>query len=361
MLYLSLRQKSTKIYFSMKKNSSLIIFEGKEMYRLLLRNPNNRAVSPEDYKNNSYFAPSSMKRASKRVKDLVKKIQNEGWYNIPVRAYRTEDGYFILLDGNNRREALEICVREGILTDYPEWDVTDMSCRINSRTGKPYTFEEAMDEVEYSNIHAQKAHTATDIIEAHAGTGSEICQEICTMANKYGMSTTLVSDLLTGIRGSSTEENVERIIETSVDEERRNDVEKLLEMLDVMDKNRPEDVTKTFKESHSVYAFENVYKFCKSYGVADEFCALMKSASKCRKPNPFKGFFDCKKTNVHVDQILYLLEGFFARSASKEIRVNVNKIVSAFERGGAMNAIANFRLDLKFKNNAHLVANKKVA
>ena len=42
------------------------------MYRLLLRNPNNRAVSPEDYKNNSYFAPSSMKRASKRVKDLVK-------------------------------------------------------------------------------------------------------------------------------------------------------------------------------------------------------------------------------------------------------------------------------------------------
>lgn len=344
----------------MEKNS-LIIFKGREMYDALKRNPLNRAVSSDDYKDNEYFSPLSVRKAEKRVRKYVKKIQTEGWHNVPTRAFRMGDGNYVLLDGNHRRAALDICVSEGILDDYPEWDVTDMSVRVNPNTGRTYTFEEAMDEAEYGNVHPQQAHTATDIIEVHAKMGSEICREICDIALTYGMSTTLVSDLVTGIRGSSTEDNVRRIADIGIDKERLEDTRRIVEMANFMDSNRPEGVRNTFKESHCMYAFENVYRFCKAYGVEEEFRAIMKAASKCRKPNPFKGFFDCKKTNAHVDQILYILEGFFSKKSSRDVMVNAGRIMSAFESGGAMRIISEFRRNLKFKNNVSLTAGKNAA
>lgn len=324
----------------MNKNAT-IVFHGREMYRLLVRNRGNRAVTREDYKNNEFFADSSIKKGESRVKKYVKSIQDNGWFNFTVYAYKNENGQYVLLDGNTRREALDVLVNNGTLKDYPEWDVVDMSVKINPKTGKIYTFEEARDFVEFQNIHAQKAHTATDIIEAHAGDGNELCQEISNIAREFSVGTSMASDLVTGIKGSSKEENVERIITMNLSHERANDARKIFSMLDNMGKNTSEDIN--FKNNwHCVDAFSNVYYFCKACGVENEFCSMMEAVSCVKRPNPFKGFFDDSKVSVFMDKILYLINGFFDNTNVRQISSNMMKIHSAFEKCGAMASIAKF-------------------
>ena len=341
--------------------NSFITFSGKEMYRLLVRNPYNRAVSREDFKNNDYFSVSSVKKAESRVKKLIRSIRADGWQNNVVYAFKNDKGYYVLLDGNNRRKALDLCVEEGILPDYPEWDVIDLSVRTNPETGKPYTFDEAQKKVEHSNIHAQEKHTATDIIEAHAGSGNILCRDICDLAKKYNAATNLVSDLVTCIRGSSKEENVERIIAMERNEERLRDVDAVLEMIYVMDSNRTED-RKIMKACHSVYAFENVYELCKMCGVEKEFCEMMKAVSLVRRPNPFINFFDDDKVTTYTNKILYLIDGFFDGKKIHNITDNMYKIREAFEKHGVSSAIAKFHRDNALgKKGVRLEIPKKVA
>lgn len=342
--------KTIQNLIDMKKNS-FIVFSGKEMFRLLVRNKYNRAVSKSDYKNNDYFAASSVSRGEKRVNGLVKSIADEGWKNLTVYVYK-KDGWYILLDGNTRREALDVCVERKILDDYPTWYAIDLSCETNPNTGKPYTFEEAQEFVEFANIHAQKAHTATDIFEAHAKMGSEMCQVICDLANAHNMPTTIVADLMSDIHGSSKENNVMRVVEMAVDEEHRKDVEAILDVLDTLDNNRTESIPKSFKrEYHCVHAIKNVYRFCKHYGVADEFCSLMKIASTMRKPNPFLHFFDTAQTAAMIDQLLYMIDSnaYFKNAGPKTVRSLASTISSALTAGGAMKGVSEFHTDFRFK------------
>lgn len=329
----------------------MIVFEGREMFRILVRNKNNRAVSKKDCKNNDYLSPSSIKRGEARVRNLVKSITKEGWKNLMVYVYK-KDGYYILLDGNTRRQALDVCVDTGVLSDYPVWYAIDLSCEINQLTGKCYTFDEAQEFVEFANVHAQKAHTATDIFESHAKTGSRACQEICNIAKKFDMSTTLVSDLVSGMQGSSKEGNVMRVVEMEVDDERLKDVDKIAETLDIMDGNRPDTITRSFKkETHCVQAFDNVYRLCKTFGVEDEFCSLMKIASTMRRPNPFLHLFDIPQQVAMIDHFLYMIDanGFFKSAGSKQANKLVSTISSALENGGAMKGITKFHTDFRFK------------
>lgn len=339
----------------MKRNER-IVFRGREMYGKLIRNKKNRAVLREDFKNNDYLSPSSVKRGEKRVSEIVDSIRDNGWKNYPVFAYLNDDGYYVLLQGNTRRAALDRCVEEGILDDYPAWDVDDLSAKINPDTGKPYTLEEAEAFVEFNDIHAPKPHTATDVFERHAGDGAEICREICGIAKDFGMSTTLIADLVTGIRGSSRENYVSRVVEMDLDHERLSDVKKIAEMLDIMDAHRPDGVKKSFKDTHSAYAFENVYRLCKWYGVGDDFVELMKAIHNVRRPDPFLHFFDTKRENAYIDQILYIIDGTF-ETANSAVAPKLNSIVSALEKGGAMAAIAKFHRAFRMEKANIVLAN----
>lgn len=344
----------------MKKNS-LIVFSGREMFRLLIRNKDNRAVCKEDLKDNEYLSTSSVKKAEGRVKKLVKSIKENGWKNMVVYAFRMSDGVYILLDGNHRRKALEICVNEGILPDYPEWDVIDMSLKINPKTGTYYTFEEAQAEVEDSNIHAQKPHTATDIIESHAGMGSELCKEICRMSKTYGAATTTVSDLVAGL-GSSKEDNVSTTVGMAADHEKLLDVETILRTISVMDNNMPEGSKKFITASHYVSAFKNVYDLCKSCGVEKEFCELMEAASMARRPNPFYDFFKVDQISAYTDKIFYLIDGFFDGRKIVNITDNMYKIRAAFEKAGLSASIAKFHRDIALgRKGVRLEFTKKAA
>lgn len=334
----------------MKKNG-MIVFEGRDMYRILIRNKNNRAVSKKDCANNDYLSPTSIKKGETRVRNLVKSITAEGWKNLTIYVYK-KDGYYILLDGNTRREALDVCVNTGILSDYPAWYAIDLSCEINPVTGKEYTFDEAQAFVEFANIHAQKAHTATDIFESHAKTGSPACQEICNIAKKFDMSTTIVADLVSGIHGSSKEENVMRVVDMDVDEERLNDVNKILDTLDTVNNNKYEGITKSFtKEAHCIHAFYSVYRFCKMFGVQDEFCDLMKIASTMRKPIPFLRFFDNLQTAAMIDHLLYMVDnnGYFEGACPRQAKKLLATITSALEKGDAMRGISKFHTDFRMK------------
>ncbi len=334
----------------MKKNS-FIVFSGREMFRLLVRNEYNRAVAKSDYKNNDYFAASSVRRGEKRVRDIVKSITINGWKDYTVYVYK-KDGVYILLDGNTRRQALDICVETGILNDYPAWSARDLSSEVNPDTGKFYTFEEAQEYVEHANIHAQKPHTATDIFESHAKMGSKMCQAICDLANSHGIPTTIVSDLMSGICGSSRENYVMRVVKMPVDSERRKDIENILDIIDVLDANRADNVPDSFKkDNHCAHAIENVYFFCKHYGVADEFCSLMKAAAPMRKPSPFLHFFDVEQTAAMVDHLLYMIDvnAYFKGYGQKRVRSLLTAISDALTAGGAMKGISDFHTDFKFK------------
>ena len=324
----------------MAKNPN-ITFHGKEMYSRLVRNDHNRAVTSADYKNNEYFSPLSVRKGEKRVKELLESIQANGWLNFPVHAYQKDDGRYVLLEGNTRRETLDRAVELKVLDDYPEWSIIDMSVMINPTTGQFYTFEEAERFIEFNDIHSPKVHTATDVIERHAGMGNELCRAICGIAKDFSMSVTTVAEMVTGLRGSSKESNISRVVEMPLNEELAADARKVCEMLNTMDYNRTEETKKSFKEPHCAYAFANVYRLCKRYGVENDFLTFMKAVSTVRRPNPFLHFFDIRRENSYTDQILYMIDGSFETS-NNAVAPSLRNIVSALEKGGVMPAISKF-------------------